>query len=73
MAQLLVRGLPDELVRRLKQRAARHGNSTEEEHRRLLTRALLSDGLGAYLEAVPDVGSDEDFERVREMPRPVDL
>lgn len=73
MAQLIVRGLPDEVVQRLKERAAQHGWSAEEEHRRLLKRALLSEGLGEYLTAMPDVGDDEDFERPRDMPRTVDL
>ncbi len=40
MAQLLVRNISDELVRALKLRAAGHGVSTEEEHRRILTKAL---------------------------------
>ena len=73
MAQLIVRGLPEEVVQRLKERAARHGWSAEEEHRRLLKRALLPEGLGEYLRAIPDVGEDADFERPRELPRPVDL
>ena len=73
MAQLIVRGLPDEVVQRLKERAARHGWSAEEEHRRLLKRALLSDGLGEYLTQMPDVGEDGDFARQRDMPRAVEL
>lgn len=73
MAQLIVRGLPDEVVQRLKQQAARHGWSAEEEHRRLLKRALLSEGLAEYLAAIPDVGDDDDFARPRELPRTVDL
>ena len=40
MAQLLVRNIPDELVRALKLRAAAHGVSAEEEHRRILSDAL---------------------------------
>lgn len=73
MAQLIVRGLPDEVVQRLKKRAAKHGWSAEEEHRLLLKRALLSEGLGEYLTAMPDVGDDDDFQRARELPRAVDL
>lgn len=73
MAQLIVRGLPDEVVQRLKERAAKHGWSAEEEHRRLLKRALLSEALGEYLVAMPDVGTDDDFERARDLPREVDL
>ncbi len=40
MKQLLVRGVDESLVRKLKRRAAAHGVSTEEEHRRLLKEAL---------------------------------
>jgi plasmid stability protein len=37
---LHVRNLDDELVARLKRRAARHGRSTEAEHREILKQAL---------------------------------
>ena len=37
---LTVRNLDEELVRRLKVRAARHGRSAEAEHREILRRAL---------------------------------
>ncbi|MFT3991878.1 MAG: hypothetical protein QM680_10765 [Luteolibacter sp.] len=40
MAQLLVRNIPDELAKLLKLRAAEHGVSAEEEHRRILREAL---------------------------------
>ena len=40
MAQLTVRKLDDDLVRRLKIRAARHGRSAEAEHRAILESAL---------------------------------
>ncbi len=40
MAQLLVRNIPDELVKSLKLRAAAHGVSAEEEHRRILAKAM---------------------------------
>lgn len=40
MAQLLVRNIPDALAKRLKQQAAEHGVSAEEEHRRILQEAL---------------------------------
>ncbi len=43
MAQLLVRNIPDELAMTLKQRAAEHGISAEEEHRRILQEALAGD------------------------------
>ena len=37
---LHVRNLDDELIVRLKRRAARHGRSTEAEHRDILRQAL---------------------------------
>ena len=40
---LHVRNLDDELIARLKRRAARHGRSTEAEHREILRQALASD------------------------------
>jgi len=43
MAQLLVRNISEALAKRLKQRAAEHGVSAEEEHRRILQEALGHD------------------------------
>lgn len=40
MAQLLVRNIPESLAKSLKRRAAEHGVSAEEEHRRILRQAL---------------------------------
>ena len=40
MAQLLVRKVDDDLIRRLKQRAAAAGRSVEAEHRALLEEAM---------------------------------
>ena len=40
MARLLVRGLSDETVRRLHERAKAHGWSVEAEHRAILEEAL---------------------------------
>ena len=66
MAQLMVRNLPDDLVKALKQRAAKHNRSAEQEHREILQAALrgprrrvLADVLGN----MPDVGEDRDFAR----------
>jgi plasmid stability protein len=78
MAQLVVRDLEAEIVRRLKERAVEHGVSAEEEHRRILRQALAEPeddfpDLKALLSAMPDVGEDADFERIREFPREVDL
>jgi plasmid stability protein len=38
--QLLVRDVDDEVIRRLKRRAAAHGRSTEAEHRAILEAAV---------------------------------
>ncbi len=40
---LQVRNLDDALIVRLKRRAARHGRSTEAEHREILRQALSSE------------------------------
>ena len=73
MAQLIVRNLDDDLVRRLRQRAASHGRSAEEEHRVILRAALRSHDLADHLVAIPDVGDDRDFERQTELPPDVEL
>ena len=72
MAQLVVRNLAADLIQRLKQRAAAEGVSAEEEHRRILRRALFGEeeefpDLKSLL-VMPDVGTDEDFARLRELP-----
>jgi plasmid stability protein len=72
MAQLIVRNLDDDLVSRLKQRAAANGRSAEEEHRQLLRQALRPAGFAEALRAIPDVGDDVDFERLRDLPRGVE-
>ena len=41
MGQLTVRKVDDEIIRRLKLRAAEHGRSAEAEHREILKQALL--------------------------------
>lgn len=73
MAQLIVRKLDEDLVRRLKRRAVAHGRSMEEEHRSLLRQVLQPEGLGEVLLAMPDVGNDVDFERLADFPRELDL
>jgi plasmid stability protein len=40
MSQLLVRNVPDSLVKKLKRRALERGVSAEEEHRRILREVL---------------------------------
>ncbi len=73
MAQLIVRDLDDHLVQLLKERAASRGHSAEEEHRQILRAALESSGMAQFLQSIPDVGDDDDFERQPDLPRPVDL
>lgn len=73
MAQLIVRGLDDDVVQRLKRRAAKHGRSAEDEHRHILRAALRTTTLGTLLADIPDVGDDADFERSNELPRVIDL
>jgi antitoxin FitA len=43
MGRLTVRNVDDEVIRRLKLRAAEHGRSAEAEHREILKQALLPD------------------------------
>jgi plasmid stability protein len=67
VADLLVRGVDDALVRELKKRAGAHGCSAEAEHRAILAAALLGPprrSLAELLAAMPDVGLDSDFQRL---------
>jgi len=69
MANLIVRNLDQHLVDALKQRAAKHGRSAEAEHRAILQEVLLRPekrSFAAVLAAMPNVGKDEDFERLEE-------
>lgn len=66
MAQLMVRNLPEELVRALKQRAAKRNRSAEQEHREILKAALQGPrrrSLAQVLARMPNVGDDRDFAR----------
>ena len=66
MAQLMVRNVPDELVRALKQRAAKRNRSAEQEHREILKGALQGPRrrrLAEVLAKMPNVGEDRDFAR----------
>jgi antitoxin FitA len=77
MANLIVQDIEEELVEELEVRASRNGRSVEEEHRQILRRALaqppFSSSFKEFLEQMPDVGTDEDFERSRDLGRSVDL
>jgi antitoxin FitA len=67
MPDLLVRGVGDEIVRALKERAGAHGRSAEAEHRAILTAALARPRRRTFAEvlaSMPDVGFDADFERL---------
>ena len=70
MAQLIVRKVEESVVRRLRERAARHGRSAEAEHREILRSALGPGTSGRsfkeLLQSMPDVGHDSDFVAKRE-------
>jgi plasmid stability protein len=57
---LIVRNVDDELVRRLKMRAARHNRSAEAEHREILRQVLSGE---------PDDSFAEVAARLRELTR----
>jgi antitoxin FitA len=66
VAQLVVRNLPEDLVKALKQRAARNNRSAEQEHREILQAALHGPrrrSVAEVLSSMPNVGRDEDFAR----------
>ncbi len=77
MAQLIVRNVDPEVVHRLKLRAAQHGRSMEAEHREILRQALLTTEPGISLKslllAMPPVGDDDDFGRLPDHGREVEL
>ena len=67
MADLLVSGVDEAIVRALKERARKHGRSAEAEHREILAAALARPRKRSFAEvlaSMPDVGADADFERV---------
>ncbi len=76
VGQLIVRNLDEEVIVALKQRAARHGRSTEAEHRAILREVLASERVRPsfkdFLLSMPDVGEDEDFAAPRDLPREVE-
>ena len=68
MANLLVRGVDEALVKALKERAGAHGVSAEAEHRQILEAALSRPKKRSFAElltAIPEVGTDADFQRVQ--------
>ena len=80
MAELVLRNVEEIVTQKLQQRAAAHGVSAEEEHRRILRRALLgpeatrgTSEFKEYLLSMPDVGEDADFSRVPGAMREIDF
>ena len=77
MAQLIVRNLDDEVVARLRARAAANGRSTEAEHREILREALMTKRRGRsfkeHLLQMPAGGRDADFARSPDKGRKVRL
>lgn len=55
MASLSVRNLDDELVTRLKRRAARHGHSAEAEVREILRQSLSSEAEPTFEELAAEL------------------
>ena len=78
MADLLVRGVDEAVVKALKERAGAHGRSAEAEHREILAAALARPRRRSFVEvlaSMPNVGTDGDFERLNaetEAPRVFD-
>jgi len=52
---LHVRNLNDDLIARLKRRAARHGRSTEAEHREILRQALADEEEATFEKLAADL------------------
>ncbi|TXH67101.1 MAG: DNA-binding protein [Thiothrix sp.] len=68
MANLIVHNLKPEIIDALKQRVARHGHSTEMEHRIILREVLITlkkRSLAELLRTMPSVGTNEDFASVQ--------
>jgi len=62
----MVRNLAEDLVKALKQRAAKHNRSAEQEHREILQAALRGPrrrSIAEVLAAIPNVGTDADYAR----------
>jgi plasmid stability protein len=73
MPQLIVRGLEEKLVRKLKERAGAQGVSVEEAHRQILKKALLKpeQDFKAFLLSIPKGGPDDLFDREQDYGREV--
>lgn len=79
MAQLIVRNIEDAVAQKLRERAAKNGISTEEEHRRILAAVLngkeseSKKSFKEHLMSMPDVGTDEDFSGIEGTFREINL
>jgi antitoxin FitA len=77
MPQILIRRLDQQVVRRLRAKAASDGISAEEEARRILRRSLVGDvpamPLIDFLRTMPDVGGGRIFRRPKRKLRSVKL
>jgi antitoxin FitA len=73
MATLTVRNLDDDIVRRLRIRAAEHGRSAEAEHREILRVALLGEGRLEREQAAERLAEFRRRTAGRESPSAVDL
>jgi len=63
---LIVRNVDPEIVKALKELAARNGRSAEAEHRAILETALRKPRKRSFYEvlaSMPNVGRDSDFDR----------
>ncbi len=69
MASLILRNVPEDIIKALKKRAGRHGTSAEAEHREILMQALSKTRKRSFAEVIasmPNIGKDSDFERVQD-------
>jgi len=75
MPDLILSGIESALVEALNARAERNGRSAEAEHHEILVQALMPlhrQSFAQVLASIPDVGTDADFERVRESVKPLE-
>jgi plasmid stability protein len=76
MATLTIPQVDEELVQRLRKHASAAGISVEDAHRQLLQTALSAESdatLHDYLQQMPNVGDDCDFEISRQASAPVEI
>ena len=67
MADLFVGGVDQAIVKALKKQALANGRSEEAEHIEILKAALMEyeqHGFASMLISIPNVGLDQDFQRV---------